>query len=55
MKMTIGEVIEKLKAIDDAIRTVNSHIDHNCYDSLADAAEFLQEYRDMICSIKVDI
>ena len=55
MKMTIGEIIEKLDAIDGAICTVNTHIDHNCYDSLADAAELLQEYRDMICSIKVDI
>ena len=55
MKITIGEVVEKLKNIDHAICIVNSHIDHNCYDSLSDAVELLEEYRDLIRSVDVDI
>lgn len=55
MKMTIGEIVDKLKNIDAAICNVRARIDHNCYDSLEDAVEYLEEYRDMIRATKVDI
>lgn len=55
MKLTIGEVVRKLEDISDAINDVHRVIDRDNYQSLGDAAELLEEYRDVILSAKVDI
>lgn len=55
MKMTVGEIVRKLDEIDVAVETVQTKIDHDCYDSLEDVVELLAEYRSMIRAIVVDI
>lgn len=55
MKMTVGELVRKLSAIEDAIDEIQSKIDNHCLDSLEDAATFLAEYAAMIRSIEIDI
>lgn len=54
MKMTIREVMTKLKDIEYAIDSVRKHTDQNCFD-MADVEDLLQEYATKIKDTQVDI
>lgn len=54
MKMTIREVMTKLKDIEYAIETIRKHADQDCFD-MVDAEDLLQEYATKIKDTEVDI
>lgn len=54
MKMTIREVMTKLKDIEYAIETIRKNADPDCFD-MVDAEDLLQEYATKIKDTEVDI
>lgn len=58
MKMTIGEVFDKVHAINEAINTVERQLPNDYFagqEPLCDVIDLLQEYREKIFETKVDI
>lgn len=56
MKTTIGEVIDKVKELEKTTSMLcNYIIDNGCSDRLDVVVEHLEDYKDLIRSIKVDI
>ena len=57
MKMTIGEVIDKLRDIETAIDVIHQQIKTEFLgqEPLSDAIDLLEEYAEIIRNTKVDI
>lgn len=58
MKMTVQEVLNKVRDIDCAINTVEKMLPNDCFtgqEPLCDVIELLTEYREKILDSKVDI